>query len=181
MTRLIRLVALALLTTLVAPLAGRPAGWAQETSSDSSNLYVRAAASAGVPLELLVAIAGAESGYHPWALNLGGHEVYCQSRAEAEQRLVAADHVAIGLMQINWGYWGQRLGLSKAELLDPETNLTWGGRILKDGMQHGASLWDGISNYHSGSSETRYRYNQLVYNSYQRYLRGDVGRRTVRH
>jgi len=150
----------------VAP-AGRSV-WAAE------NLYVRAAAREHVPLEVLVAIAGAESSFHPWALNIDGHEVYCQSRQQAEQLLRNSDHVAIGLMQINWRYWGPRLGLTKTELLDPQTNLIYGARILKAGLERGGSLWFRISSYHSGSLAQREKYDQLVYENYRRYLSGEA-------
>ena len=62
-----------------------------EPGSTEVDLYVQAAALEGVPRELLVAIAGAESAFHPWALNIAGHQVYCGSREEAEQLLATAD------------------------------------------------------------------------------------------
>jgi len=96
--------------------------------------YVVAARNADVPADLLIAIAGAESGYHPWALNIKGHQVFCQSREEAENVLAntPTDDVDIGLMQINWRFWGPRSGAaSKSELLDPRRNLELGAAILK--------------------------------------------------
>lgn len=155
-------------------------GWATVSvasagrAGSAENPYVRAASREQVPLEVLVAIAGAESSFHPWALNIDGHEVYCQSRQEAEQLLRNNDHVAIGLMQINWRYWGPRLGLTKAELLEPATNLIYGARILKSGLERGGSLWFRISSYHSGSIAQREKYDQLVYENYRRYLSGET-------
>jgi hypothetical protein len=143
------------------------------TDSSTTNLYARAASREQVPINVLVAIAGAESGFHPWALNIDGHEVYCHSREEAERLLATDDHVSIGLMQINWRYWGPRLGRTKAELLDPETNLIYGARILKQGLDRSGSIWARISNYHSGSLQERDKYNQLVYRNYRRYLAGE--------
>jgi len=145
-----------------------------DASSSSDELYRQAAIVEGVPLDLLIAVAGAESGYHPWALNIDGQQVYCRSRAEAEGLLARHDHVAIGLMQINWQFWGPRIGLTKERLLDPATNLMIGARILKEGLGRDGSVWERISNYHSGSSHRRDKYNQLVYNSYLRYLRGEI-------
>lgn len=156
---------------IVASVPGPARGTAPPSSQD--NLYARAATQAGVPLDLLVAIAGAESGYHPWALNVAGRQIYCHSRTEAEQILARDDRVAIGLMQINWRFWGPRIGLSKAQLLDPATNLIYGARILKEGLRRDGNVWHGISNYHSGSLERRDKYNRLVYDHYLRYLRGD--------
>lgn len=161
-----------LLLSLLVP--GVASAAAANTNQSSGNLYAEAAAREQVPLDVLVAIAGAESGFHPWALNIDGHEVYCHSREEAEQRLATDDRVAIGLMQINWRYWGKRLGRTKLELLDPETNLIYGARILKEGLRRAGSIWLRISNYHSGSFQERDRYNRLVYQNYRRYLDGNL-------
>jgi hypothetical protein len=139
--------------------------------------YVTAATNAGVALELLVAIVGTESRYHPWALDIDGRQIYCRSREEAEQMLAGLDdnaNVDIGLMQINWRFWGHRLRVTKYDLLDPRTNLSIGARILKQGLRRGGSIWHRISNYHSGSNEERDRYNQQVYSAYLQYLRGDA-------
>jgi soluble lytic murein transglycosylase-like protein len=148
-------------------------------ASDSerrSNPYVQAATLEDIPRELLVAVAGAESGFHPWALNINGHQVYCRSREEAEGLLSTVDKVDIGLMQINWLFWGPRFGLSKSQMLDPRTNLIYGARILKLDLARGGSIWKRISDYHSGSLQRRDRYNKLVYEHYLRYLHGQVGR-----
>jgi hypothetical protein len=138
--------------------------------------YVAAANDAGVPLEVLVAVAGAESGYHPWALDIAGRQVFCKSRAEAETVLAntATTNVDIGVMQINWRFWGPRLGVAKNDLLDPRINLLMGARILRDGLNRDGSMWRRISNYHSGARHERDRYNQQVYEAYTRYLRGEV-------
>ena len=76
-----------LLATLVA-LAPGIAWGATPPAAASSELdpYVAAAQDAGVPLQVLIAVAGAESGYHPWALDIEGRQVFCKSRAEAETR-----------------------------------------------------------------------------------------------
>src|SRR5271169_800467 len=102
--------------------------------------YVLAAHDADVPPDLLIAIAGAESGFHPWALNVHGRQVFCQSREEAEGVLetTPTDDIDIGLMQINWHFWGARSGVaSRGELLDPRKNLAVGAAILKEGLSRG--------------------------------------------
>jgi soluble lytic murein transglycosylase-like protein len=144
--------------------------------SGASDPYVAAAQEAGVPLEVLVAVAGAESGYHPWALDIEGRQVFCKSRAEAETVLAntLTTNVDIGVMQINWRFWGPRLGVAKKDLLDPRINLRMGARILRDGLSRNGSIWRRISNYHSGAPHERNRYNQEVYQAYTRYLRGEL-------
>jgi soluble lytic murein transglycosylase-like protein len=168
---------LARLASLVAAVLLVLAGLATAGDADiRDNPYVQAAAEENLPRELLVAIVGAESGFHPWALNIDGHQVYCRSREEAERLLSATDKVDIGLMQINWPFWGPRLGLSKSDLLDPRTNLLYGARILKQDLARTGDIWRRISDYHAGSPQRRNRYNQLVYAQYLRYIQGKIGR-----
>src|SRR5262249_53686439 len=97
---------------------------------DTRDPYLAASQDTGVPLALLAAIAGAESAYHPWALNESGQQIYCHSRAEAETIMTAvnSEDVDIGLMQINYRLWGRRLGLTREQLLDPRINLLAGAR-----------------------------------------------------
>lgn len=140
----------------------------------SESPYVIAAHRAGVPLELLVAVVGAESSYHPWALNIKGREVYCQSRREAQHLLATSDNVDIGLMQINWLFWGPRLKVRKEDLLDPTTNLIYGAGILKECLKREGSIWRRIGNYHSSKAKEQAHYNNKVYSAYLRYLHGQL-------
>jgi soluble lytic murein transglycosylase-like protein len=164
--------------TMLAGVAPRIASGATPPAAAASaaDPYVAAAQDAGVPLHVLIAVAGAESGYHPWALDIEGRQVFCHSRAEAETVLAntSATNVDIGLMQINWRFWGPRLGIAKHDLLDPRINLLMGARILRDSLSRDGSVWRRISNYHAGARRERDRYNQQVYSAYMRYLRGEV-------
>lgn len=163
----------AVIATLVLATALCSSASAQQVVG-SRDPYIAASEATGVPLALLAAIAGAESAYHPWALNLNGKQVYCRSRAEAEEIMAGeADNIDIGLMQVNFRLWGRRLGLSKIQLLDPRTNLLAGARILKESLRRSGDLWQRIGAYHSGRPEERQRYNQEVYKSYLRYVRGE--------
>lgn len=156
---------------LDSPMLSLPAALAQERSESP---YVVAAHKAGVPLELLVAVVGAESGYHPWALNIAGREVYCHSREEAQHLLATSDNVDIGLMQINWPFWGPRLKVSKQDLLEPNTNLIYGAGILKQCLNREGSIWHRIGDYHSSKAKQQEHYNEKVYSAYLRYLRGEI-------
>jgi soluble lytic murein transglycosylase-like protein len=174
---------IAQLTGLAALLAMLQPAAARCDERRVENPYLVAARNADVPPDLLIAIAGAESGYHPWALNIKGRQVFCQSREEAESVLetTPTDDIDIGLMQINWRFWGPRSGVaSRGELLDPRTNLALGAAILKDGLSRGGSLWHRISNYHSGGRAEREKYNQMVYNAYLRYMHGKIHRGSIR-
>ncbi len=149
-------------------------GMAPGATAPATDPYVAASRRTGVPLAILAAVAGVESDYHPWALDIQGHEVYCHSRKQAEQILLGApDDVDIGLMQINYRFWGPRLKVSKLQLLDPRKNLLYGALILKRCLARGGDIWRRISDYHSGSVGARNRYNRRVYAKYLRYLRGN--------
>ncbi len=145
-------------------------------ASSEVDPYAAAAQDAGVPLAVLVAVAGAESAYHPWALDIEGRQVFCRSREEAETVLAntTTNNVDIGVMQINWRFWGPRLGVAKNDLLDPRINLLMGARILRESLSRNGTIWRRISNYHSGAPHERDRYNQQVYEAYRRYLNGQV-------
>jgi len=165
------LAAIALLLCSPPATAGPPI-----KAAPASDPYTAAAHAAGVPLDLLVAVAGSESGFHPLALNIKGREIYCRSLAEAKRILSTTDNVDIGLMQINWPFWGRRLGVSKYDLLDPKSNLLYGARILKEPLARGGNIWRRVSDYHAGSVTTRNLYNHKVYSVYLAYLNGRITR-----
>ena len=161
---------------IVATNTSVAASWAGGLAPSGEDPYRVAATRSGVALDILVAIAGAESAYHPFALNIAGHQIFCHTRAEAEAAIDshATDDIDIGLMQINWHFWGAKSGMQRKDLLDPAKNLLFGARILREGLERDGTLWHRISNYHSGPRRERDRYNQQVYSAYLRYKRGHV-------
>lgn len=97
----------------------------------SPDVFTRASSATGIPVELILAVSHVESGFHPSAINVAGRSFQPSSRYEAEWVLKrSGDNVDIGLMQINWGHWGKKFGLSKSDLLDPWLNVLLGARIL---------------------------------------------------
>lgn len=99
--------------------------------------YQRAAASAGIPVELLWAIAKVESNTRltigtypwPWTLNVAGEGRRYRTRDEACQGVLQAiaEHgeksVDIGLTQQNWGWVGKDFYSHPCDALDPNDNL----------------------------------------------------------
>ena len=69
-------------------------------------------------------------------------------------------------MQVNWGYRGEKFGLSKPELLDPQLNVLVGARILEHCVRVGGSWWKGIALYHllktRGSVSMSRRFGNLI-------------------
>ena len=132
---------------------------------------MRASAATGMPVELLLAISHVESGFHPHAINVSGQSLFPSSRHEALGLLSRSrNNVDIGLMQVNWGYWGDKFGLSKSELLDPRLNVLVGAKILEHCVRVSGSWWKGIALYHSPHDARQREYVEKVWQSYRRVL-----------
>jgi transglycosylase-like protein with SLT domain len=137
----------------------------------SPDVYLRAAAATGVPVELLLAISHVESGFQPHALNVSGRSFFPSSRYEALGILKrSSDNVDIGLMQVNWGLWGKRFDLSKFELLDPLLNVVAGAKILEHCIRVSRSWRKGVGLYHSQKYLRQRDYIEKVWRSYRRVL-----------
>jgi len=137
----------------------------------SADVFLRAAAATGIPVELLLAISHVESRFHPHAINISGESFFPSSETEALRLLLRSrNNVDIGLMQVNWGYWGDKFGLSKSELLDPQLNVLVGAKILEDCIRASGSWWNGIALYHSPHGARQREYTEKVWRSYQRVL-----------
>lgn len=117
-------------------------------------LFLQVAEEFSLQPELLYAIAGHESGYHPWALNIKGRSIYPQTREEAlaivnENRRTSFD---VGLMQVN-SYWINKFDLSVEEALEPEGNLRLGAWILRYCLDRYGYNWRAVGAYHTGSPD----------------------------
>jgi soluble lytic murein transglycosylase-like protein len=137
----------------------------------SADEFLRASVATGIPVELLLAISHVESGFHPHAINISGRPFFPSSIYEAVGLLKrSGDNVDIGLMQVNWGYWGDKFGLSKSELLDPQFNVLVGAKILEHCVRVSGSWWKGIALYHSPHDARQREYVEKVWQSYRRVL-----------
>jgi soluble lytic murein transglycosylase-like protein len=134
----------------------------------SPDVFTRASSATGIPVELILAVSHVESGFHPSAINVAGRSFAPSSRYEAEWILKrSGDSVDIGLMQINWGHWGKKFGLSKSDLLDPWLNVLLGARILEHCVRVSGSWWKGVALYHSPHDARQREYVQKVWQSYR--------------
>jgi len=123
--------------------------------------YQRVARQAGVPTNVLYAVALQESGISirkrrlpwPWTLNVAGKGHYYATRIEACQALLSARQhtnarrIDVGLMQLNLGYQ-QRHYRQPCDLLDPTRNLTVAASILRQHRRPGESWMPAIGRYH---------------------------------
>ena len=146
-----------LFLTVLVLTAARPswAGWCP--------LSDRACGIEGLPSAVVEGIIMVESGGNPWALHVGigkGYGFYPRSAAEARRLLTVAlaltDNVDIGLMQINWRTWRgsvRALGLDAYDLLDAQTNLEMGCRVLAQALSGRGPFLARLGRYHSRRPE----------------------------
>lgn len=71
------------------------------------------------------------------------------------------NNVDIGLMQVNYKYWGKELGLSKENLLKPDVNIAAGSAILKNRIDKDGEYW-GLGHYHSFTPDKARLYAETV-------------------
>ena len=113
----------------------------------------------GLPGSVVNGIIRVESGGHPWALRVGigkGYSFYPKSRVEARRLLAVSlaltDNVDIGLMQVNWRTWKGMvggLGRDAYDLLDAQTNMRIGCRILAEALSGRGTFLARLGRYHS--------------------------------
>ncbi len=129
--------------------------------SIAGNIFKTAGTLTGTNYKILVSIAYVESGLNPYALDINGNAVYPKSKQEAiyiARYYIKKNYsVDIGLMQVNYNFWGKRLNLSIGNLLTSKINILAGAFILKHYQANG--IWQGVQNYHNGDG---FRYKEKV-------------------
>ena len=140
--------------------------------ADWCPLSQRACGVAGLHSSVVEGIIRVESGGHPWALHVGigkGHAFYPANEREARRFLAVAlaltDNVDVGLMQVNWRTWGKTargLGLDAYDLLDAQTNVWLGCRILAQALSGRGSFEARLGRYHSRRPQRGRWYAQRV-------------------
>ncbi|MCL2029795.1 MAG: lytic transglycosylase domain-containing protein [Deltaproteobacteria bacterium] len=138
---------------------------AARTAEPFEALFPMVTAEFGLPEGLLTAIAKVESGFNPWALNIGGRAYQCLSKEEALARAKAARAAGrsfdLGLMQIN-SWWLDKFSLSLEAILEPRTNIRLGAWILKEELERHGDLRRAVGAYHSPRPHRAGPYADLV-------------------
>lgn len=120
----------------------------------------------GIDPALTRAIARQESGLKPWVVNVAGQDYRPKTRQEAEEVIAWAwatgKSFDVGLMQIN-SWWMRRHKINPLELLDEETNISWGTRILAQEVARHGYDWPAVGKYHSPNRERGQKYAWRVY------------------
>jgi hypothetical protein len=110
-----------------------------------------------VPLGVLYAVGMTETGkggkLHPYALNIEGESVIESSKSEALQSFLLAKKrgktlIDLGCMQVNHHYHGKEFA-SVSAMLDPETNIAYAAKLLRQLYQRHGSWTVAVARYHA--------------------------------
>jgi soluble lytic murein transglycosylase-like protein len=122
---------------------------------DLLQVIVRSARAVKIRPSLVLAVIYVESRGKPTALdfNLPGGVSVPKFPPDVEASLkelwaMPTNNVDIGLMQVNYKYWGKELGISKEDLLKPDVNIAAGSAILANRIAKAGEYW-GVGHYHS--------------------------------
>ncbi len=139
---------------------------------DCEAMATRIGAAEGLPAGLLPAISRIESGRRvgrtvrawPWTLNHAGQGMYFETRQEALSylRQTVAEgprNIDVGCMQVNH-YWHGRNFPSIEAMLDPETNIRYAVRFLKELFASKGSWEEAVKHYHSPDPDRGARYHR---------------------
>jgi soluble lytic murein transglycosylase-like protein len=120
----------------------------------------RAAAKYEIPLGILYAVGLTETGggghLHAYALNLQGDAVYSLNKQQAIARFHAAwaagvRLIDVGCMQLNYYYHGKNFS-SVEEMMDPQKNVDYAARFLKE-LKQSEGVWTiAVARYNAGKN-----------------------------
>jgi len=160
------------------------------TSVSLADPFTKAERETGMPREILLAVARAESDLHPYAFAVWSKaplpqaDLYCQKRRFIGGKFLyngcyfktkkgalnfmnyllsspAVLNFSTGLMQVN-SSWIKALDLNPAVLLDPETNVLIGALILKLYYEVEGDWTKALSRYYGKKSGIAWKYVRRV-------------------
>lgn len=111
-----------------------------------------------IPLGVLLAVGLTETGrkgsLQPYALNIEGRTVFASSLQEAmavfaSERKQGRKLIDLGCMQINHHFHGSKFN-SVETMLDPETNVSYAARFLRELKEKEGNWTMAVARYHAG-------------------------------
>ena len=149
---------------------------------DCEAMATRIGAAEGLPPGLLPAISRIESGRRvgrivrawPWTLNHAGRGLYFETREEALAYLrqtvaEGSRNIDVGCMQVNH-YWHGENFPSVEAMLDPETNIRYAVRFLKELHARKGSWEAAVKHYHSAEPSKNVAYHRRVLAELERFM-----------
>lgn len=141
----------------------------------------------GIPVYLLSAIARNESGRWdktqkkmvswPWTLNAQGQGMYFNTKEEAvaavqRLRLQGVSSIDVGCMQVNLHHHPKAFR-SISDAFDPETNVGYAAKFLRQNFEESGSWKTAVMYYHSRTAMHGVPYAQRVLSTWRRIINGD--------
>lgn len=159
--------------TLLLLLTVHPSYAEDNSLSSPSACFQQAASRYSIPVELLIAVAEAESGLAPFAMNRAGSAILPHSREEAESVLkrIGSERPTfdVGIMQVN-RWWFEKYGEPYEKGLDICFNVDFGARILAMAIKDHGFTWKAVGAYHSPTGWRQTAYAQRIYSRLARIL-----------
>jgi hypothetical protein len=148
--------------------------YAEEIDTTSpSACFQQAAERHAIPVELLIAVAQAESGLQQFAMNRKGTAILPHSREEAETILKRIGQERptfdVGIMQVN-RWWFEKYGESYEKGLDVCFNVDFGARILSQAIKDHGFTWKAVGAYHSPTAWRQSAYAQRIFSRLEKIL-----------
>ncbi len=125
----------------------------------------------GISRELLLAIMWVESRMNPYAVNVNGVGGFMPSSPRRALEIIHRYNRAntdIGLMQVNYRWWGEEFQIRKVDLLNPSRNICIGAKILRQYLEDHNWSWRGIGRYNAVSPDKQVAYAKRVLRAYEK-------------
>ncbi len=161
------------LATFLLPVSALQAfGWSGVCIDTAARINV----AERLPKDMLAGIAITESGRTdpsskakvawPWTVTSGGEGQYFPTKAAAiaevkRLRAKGVENIDVGCMQINLKYHPDAFA-SLSDAFDPETNVRYAARFLKELRQAGNGWSDAVRRYHSADADRGQAYEKRV-------------------
>jgi len=119
-----------------------------------------------IPSGLLSAIAGVESDFNPYAVNIAGKTVIASNQEEAAKTIKNAlnsgiTNIDIGIAQINYRWHGDNFK-NIEEMINPVTNIEYAAKLLSSLFKQHKTWHKAIRHYHSANPDNHRRYSRKV-------------------
>ena len=119
-----------------------------------------------IPSGLLSAIAGVESDFNPYAINIAGKTIIASNQDEAAKTIKNAlnsgiTNIDIGIAQINYRWHGDNFK-SIEEMINPVTNIEYAAKLLSSLFKQHGTWHKALRYYHSATPYHHRKYSRKV-------------------